>query len=238
MIEAIVCRSLDYKDSSKILYLYTESGTKSVVARGVKKLKSINRFLSQVPNVILYEPTKGSFPTLKEGELKEEFPNIELDIESYTFVSHILELTVSVIDEENDHVKMFDFLKRLLRLFNKQFDPEILSFIFELKLLHFLGYGLRFNQCSICGETDFLVYSIRYGGVVCKKHLEPLEEHFDEVIYQKIKQLYYMDINQLKTVEISRNERIMIRHILDITYSDYISFQSKSRSIIKQIKKY
>ena len=114
MIEAIVCKSLDYKDSSKILYLYTNEGVKSVVARGVKKLNSINRFLSQVPNVIKYEATKGSFPTLKEGELVDEFENIELDLETYAFVSHILELTVSVIDEENDHEKMFGFLKRIL----------------------------------------------------------------------------------------------------------------------------
>lgn len=238
MIEAIVCRSLDYKDSSKILYLYTESGTKSVVARGVKKLKSINRFLSQVPNVIKYDSTRGSFPTLKEGELLEEFPNIELDIESYTFVSHVLELVATVIDEENDHVKMFDFLKRLLRLFNQNIDPELLSFIFELKLLHFLGYGLRFQKCSICEETRNLVYSIRYGGVICKRHLEPLEETFDEHIYSKINALYVMDINHLQEINLSQNERIMIRHIIDTTYSDYISYTTKSRSIIKQIKKY
>ncbi len=238
MIEAIVCRSLDYKDSSKILYLYTESGTMSVIARGVKKLKSINRFLSQVPNVILFDKTKGQFPTLKEGELKQEFPNIELDIESFTFVSHILELTVNVIDQENDHPKMYDFLKRLLSKFNEGFDPEILSFIFELKLLHFLGNGIRFKSCSICDENRNLVYSIRYGGVVCKRHLEPLEEHFDEAIYQKIFSLYYMDINHFKQPDLSKNERIMIRHIIDTTYTDYISYRTKSRGIIKQIKKY
>ena len=238
MIEAIVCKSLDYKDSSKILYLYTEKGTMSVIARGVKKLQSINRFLSQVPNVIKFTPTRGDFPSLKEGELVKEFSNIELDIESYTFVSHILELVSAIIDENNDHPKMYQFLKRLLTLFDQQFDPEILSFIFELKLLHFLGYGLRFSGCSLCEENDNLVYSIRNGGLICRKHLEPLEEHFDSDIYMKINELYRMDISDLKTFEFTKNERIMIRHIIDVTYSDFTGYQSKSRSIIKQIKKY
>ncbi len=238
MIEAIVCKSLDYKDSSKILYLYTEKGTMSIIARGVKKLQSINRFLSQVPNIIKFTPTRGDFPSLKEGELVKEFPNIQLDIESYTFTSHVLELVSATIDEENDHPKMFKFLKKLLTLFDQQFDPEILSFIFELKLLHFLGYGLRFKGCNICEENLNLVYSIRSGGLICRKHLEPFEEHFDSEIYSKIKDLYYMDISNLTVVELSRNQRIMIRHILDVTYSDFISYQSKSRSIIKQIKKY
>ena len=238
MIEAIVCKSLDYKDSSKILYLYTENGTMSVIARGVKKLQSINRFLSQVPNIIKFTPTRGEFPSLKEGELVKEFPNIELDIESYTFVSHILELVSSTIDEENDHPKMFQFLKRLLTLFDQQFDPEILSFIFELKLLHFLGYGLRFSGCGVCEEKNNLVYSIRSGGLICPKHLETFEEHFDKDIYMKINELYRMDISDLKVLDYSRNQRIMIRHIIDVTYSDFIGYQSKSRAIIKQIKKY
>ena len=40
VMEAIVLNSIEYKDSSKILNLYTENGHKSVIAHGVKKLNS------------------------------------------------------------------------------------------------------------------------------------------------------------------------------------------------------
>ena len=237
-MEAIVCKVLDYKDSSKILYLYTEQGNKSIIARGVKKLNSINRYLSQVPNIISYEASKGTFPSLQEGHLMQEFGDIQLDIEKFTFVSHILELVINTIDEQSNHSKMYDFLKRLLYRIDKESDPEILSFIFELKLLSFLGYGIRFNGCNQCDEGINLVYSVRNGGLICRRHLEPLEEAYDLEITQKIKELYYMDINQYFEIPLSKNERIMIRHIIDVTFDDFIGYHSKSRTILKQIKKY
>ena len=67
--KAFVCKTLDYKDSSKILYVYTKNGNKSIIARGVKKMTSINRFLSQVGNLISFSKTRGELPTLKDGEL-------------------------------------------------------------------------------------------------------------------------------------------------------------------------
>ena len=145
---------------------------------------------------------------------------------------------INTIDEHSDHVKMYDFLKRLLTLIDKEKDPELLCFIFELKLLYFLGYGIRFTGCNQCDEDINLVYSIRNGGLICKRHLEPLEESFDLEITDKIKMLYYTDINEYQPLVLSKNERILMRHIIDVTFSDFIGYQSKSRSILKQIKKY
>jgi DNA repair protein RecO (recombination protein O) len=59
--KAFVLNSLDYKDSSRILYLYTEKGHISVIAHGVKKLNSINRFLSQNGNLIKLSISTPSF---------------------------------------------------------------------------------------------------------------------------------------------------------------------------------
>ena len=72
-VEGIVCRVLDYKDSSKILYIYTEFGQRSIIARGVKKLSSLNRNLSQVGNIISFENSNRELATLKEGELVHDF---------------------------------------------------------------------------------------------------------------------------------------------------------------------
>jgi DNA repair protein RecO (recombination protein O) len=159
-------------------------------------------------------------------------------LEAYTFVSHILELVIHTIDDQNDHPKMFDFLRRLLRLYQEDYDPELLSFIFELKLLYFLGYGLRFTGCSLCQENNHLVYHIGSGGLVCKSHLDAFTDSYEEDVYTLIKDLYYTDINDLKFPQIDKNKRIIIRHILDVTYADFVSYQSKSRQILKQIKKY
>ncbi len=237
-IEAVVLRSMDYKDSSKILYLYTPTGKMNVIARGVKKLNNVARHLSQNATLIQFEAKPGELPTMQEGKLLDDFANIKQDLERYTFVTHILELINHVIDEHNDHTKMYSFLVRLLRMFNNEIDPELLTFIFELKLLHFLGYGINFKSCNICAKQEDLVYHVSDGGLICRSHLKQNQECYEADIYLILKDLYYMDINQYNTIELSKNHRVMIRHIIDMTYEEFIGFTSKSREILKQIIKY
>ena len=236
--EAIVLKSLDYKDNSKILYLYTENGLKSIIAHGVKKMNNINRFLSQNGNLIKVSYSKGSFPSLKEGELLNDFPEIKKDILAYTYLNHIMELVNNTISEDSDHSKMFSFLKRMFSLFNESHDPEILSFIFELKLLYFLGYGLNFKQCNICNRKESLVFNIDNGGLICKEHLTMNQKYYEKDIFLLLSKMYYIDINIFEDIELTKNERIIVRHIIDQLFEQYVSFKTKSRNILLQIQKY
>ena len=236
--EAIVLRSLDYKDSSKILYLYSDEGLKSVIAHSVKKMNSINRFLSQNGTLIRLNYTKSDFPSLKEGELVNDYPNIKKDLVSYTYMNHLMELIGNTIPEDSDHVKLYSFIKRLFLLFDKGIDPEMLSFIFELKLLYFLGYGLNFRECNICSKKDDLVFSIDNGGLVCREHLTEKQTAYDASVYINIMKLYVIDINKTEIPVFEKNERVTIRHIIDVLYEDYVSYKTKSRGIIRQIQKY
>jgi DNA repair protein RecO (recombination protein O) len=236
--EAFVLQTLDYKDSSKILYLYTNKGHLSVVARGVKKMNSKNRFLAQNGNLISFEHTSGTLPTLKEANLIKDYEHTKSDLECYSFINHVLELVHHVIDEMSDHEKMFHFLERLFDLFERGYDPEILSFIFEMKLLYFVGYGINFTTCNQCEEPSDLVYHVSSGGLVCRRHLNDLNETFEEEVYTILKWLYYVNIDVINDIELGKNERIMIRHIIDMTYEEFISYKTKSREILKQILKY
>lgn len=236
-IEGIVCKVLDYKDTSKILYIYTKNGHKSIIARGVKKMTSLARNLAQVGNVISFEDSNKEMFTLKDGELINDFENIHFDLTTYTFVSHILELTYNGIDERSDHNKMYNFLDRLLQMINRNTDPEVLTFIFELKLLYFLGYGLNFKGCNQCESID-LVFSVSDGGLTCLNHKHPNSAYFDSDIYTKLKYLYYLDIDSFEPIDLSKNERILMRHILDLLYDEYVGLHTKSRNILKQIIKY
>jgi len=236
--EAIVLKSLDYKDSSKILYLYTKNGPLSIIAHGVKKMNSINRFLSQNGNLINVIFSKGSFPSLKEGELLNDYPEIKKDLLAYTYLNHIMELVNNTISEDSDHPKMFSFLKRLFVLFNANSDPEILSFIFELKLLYFLGYGLNFKGCNICGNKEFLVFNIDNGGLVCEEHLIVNQQSYDSDIFLLLSKLYYLNIDDFKIINLNKNDRMIIRHIIDQLFEQYVSFKTKSRNILLQLQKY
>jgi len=238
VMEAIVLNSIQYKDSSKILNLYTENGHKSVIAHGVKKLNSKNRFLSQNCTIISLNISDKKLPSLGEGELVNEFPNIKKDIYKYSYMSHILELVKNTISDESDHLKMYSFLKRLLQLVDNGFSADTASFIFELKLLHFLGYGLNFRMCNVCGKTENLEFHISSGGLTCREHLDENIHTYGSDVYLVLKALYYLDINKPITLEIDKTSKIIVRHIIDVLFDEFISFNTKSMKIIKQIEKY
>ncbi len=238
MFHAFVLNSLDYKDSSKILYLYTKTGQKSVIAHRVKKLNSINRFLSQNGTLIKLSTTKGDFPSLKEGELVDEFEHIKQDIIAYSYMNHIMELVRNVVDDHANHEKIFKFLYQLFKNMNAGADPEIISFIFELKLLYLVGYGLNFSKCNICEDNDNLVFNVSSGGLVCQKHLDYNQEGYGKEIYNLLSDLYFINLSEEELPNLTDNHKSMIRHIIDMLYDEFVSFKSKSLAIIKQIKKY
>lgn len=237
-IEGLVLKSIDYKDSSKIIYIYNKKGNHSMIAHSVKKMNSRNRFLSQPCNLIKYSHTLTKFPSLKEAEILRNYEYIKTDILSYSYVNHIFDLVRNTISEDLNHEKMYSFLKRLLELFEQKNDPELLTFIFELKLLFFLGNGLNFKACSVCSKKSDLVFSIDFGGLICRDHLDINQSYYNETTYKIMKYLYYLDIEDYDNIEITQNERVEIRHIINIIYDQYISYSSKSLKIIKQLQKY
>lgn len=236
--KAFVLNSLDYKDNSKILYLYTEKGHMSVLAHGVKKLNSINRFLSQNGNLISLSTSKGNFPSLREGQLINEYENIKRDIYKYTYMNHIMELVKNVISDDLNHEKMFMFLEKVFRKMDEGLESSVLSFIFELKLLHFIGYGLNFKGCNICSENDALVFNPSSGGLTCRKHLNFNDPAYEKDIYTLLHMLYIIDIEKMDLPEIDLPTKAIVRNIIDMLYDEFISFKTKSRDILKQIEKY
>jgi DNA repair protein RecO (recombination protein O) len=143
-----------------------------------------------------------------------------------------------VISDDLNHPKMFQFLEKLFSKLNQNEAPDILSFIFELKLLHFIGYGLNFTKCSICDDNENLRFSSTNGGLVCTKHLNFKDISYDADVYQILKILYYIDINKQNLPEIPNSLKAIIRNIIDMLYDEFVSFKTKSRKIIKQIEKY
>lgn len=238
IMEAIVLSSIEYKDSSKILNLYTRYGHKSVIAHGVKKLNSKNRFLSQHCTLIRANINDKKLPSLSEGELVDDFPTIKKDLYTYSYMSHILELVKNTISDESDHEKMYNFLKRLLRKVENGLSADIASFIFELKLLHFIGYGLNFRKCNTCGKTEDLEFHVSSGGLTCKEHLDENIHTYGSEVYLVLKELYYLDIDKPIKIDFDETSKVIVRHIIDVLFDEFISFKTKSMKIIKQIEKY
>ncbi len=236
LVDALVLHTIEYKDSSKIVYLYSEKGHASMIARGVKKMKSPMKVLTQIGTMVnVAWHTNRQLATFKEGTLIDEYPYIHQDILAFTCLSHILELVRLTIHDDADHIVMFGFLKKILKYMEDKEDPEILSFIFELKLLYFLGHGLHLKTCTMCGSDKNLIFHPLSGGVLCENHREDLDVYPKEII-DIISKMYYIDLSSEKMPDVKEIDKALIRRILDEMYDDFVGVKTKSREIYRQLK--
>ncbi|MEC9484372.1 MAG: DNA repair protein RecO [Candidatus Izemoplasma sp.] len=236
-IEGFVLQSIDYKDNHKILYLYSALGHHTLLAYNVKKMNNIQRFLSQRGSLIQYKIPEKPMAPLKDGELINAYDTIKEDPIAYTRMLHILELVRHVIDDHSNHEKMFHFIKKIFNHMNRQLDSELYQYIFELKLLHFIGYGLNFKACSICGKKTNLVFHPSSGGVICKQHVKDFSVSYPYDIYELLAHLYYIDVDHASPRNLTHKQRIQIKEIITLLYDEFVGFHTKSSKILEQMQK-
>lgn len=230
-IEGLVLKSIDYKESSKIVYIYTDEGLKSVLIHGANKIKSRKLNFSRVLNYVQIYGSGKNMLTFRDGDILEGFPKIANNLEKYTYSLHILELVYSFSNHEHNHEKLLGYL---LKVFNKisqteEYIPYLNSV--ELKLLYLLGVNPMFKHCVSCDRTDNLTFSIVEGGMCCPDHLlNPTRVNPDTL--DKLKFLYYFNIEENKMVDFDLDTLREIRNIIDKYYEYHLNTKTKSRKLL------
>jgi DNA repair protein RecO (recombination protein O) len=230
-VEGLILKQISYKESSKIIYVYTKTGLQSFMARGAKKIKS--PFLSATENlmhVLLYATGKG-LKTLTEVEVIHDYRQLKENLEKFTYVQHIMEITHFFSENEYDHEKLFGFLIKVLE--KVETNTKYIRFInmFELKFLYLLGVNPELHQCVSCGKLTDLVFTIKDGGLVCEDHRQGVPILNASVLHV-IKTLYYHDIKNNLENKLDYETMIAIRRWLDDYYQYHLNFKSKSRQIL------
>ena len=139
-VEGIVVSAVDYKESSKILNIYTkELGIIGVMARGSKKIKST---LSGVSDKLTYgvfylEYKEGKLSNLLDVDIINNFKNIKKDILLMGYSLYLTDLVVQVVKNDNDKQIYADYIAALIKI-NDLYDPMVISNILELKMLNYL----------------------------------------------------------------------------------------------------
>jgi DNA repair protein RecO (recombination protein O) len=230
--EGIIIKTINYSDSSKILYLLTPSGMESLLAKGAKKTKSPIRHLTQTITKISYNKSRSaSLPTLLSGDIVDDFNEIKLDLESQTYTTHIFEL-IYRMSTEIDFQKLYEFTSKILTNITETKDPEFMSFVFELKYLYLLGLAPVFKACVECGNQERVGFDVIKGGMVCNEHLSRHSISESTVILALYK-LYFYQFDGIFDID-----RRQVRLALDSYYEHHLTFKSKSREILYNLLGY
>lgn len=235
-VEGIIINSKDYKDSSKIIDIFTkEYGIIGVIAKGCKSLKSnlrsVTDKLTYATFTIYYKKDKLSI--LSEASIINNFSNIKKDIEKISYASFLIDLTNQVY-KQSEEKNLYSLLISALIKINENFNPLIITNIIELKYLEYLGVMPNFNGCNICGSKSVVTLSSDKGGYVCSKcHTdEPISS--DKAI--KLVRMYTLvDIDKISKLDISKDVVYEVNAFIDDYYDRYTGLYLKSKNFLKSL---
>lgn len=159
--EAIIFRSVDYQESSKVVTMFTrEHGKIALLVRGVKKPKSKFSGLIEIGNildVVYYYKSSRSVQILSEASYAEKNKNLRADFKKMATMTSAVELISQLLHENEVNEPLFDFTKTMLGWLNSAeiHPPKIFPYL-QIRLAELTGIGLQLDFAKPEGETNYL----------------------------------------------------------------------------------
>lgn len=210
--EGIVLKSFEFKESSKIIRIFTkELGIISVVVQGAKRPKSKKHNLVSVyaKNLFVLKKLKNMY-VLLDGDVLDLHLSIRKNIKSIYFFQLILDLINQNLPEGEVSFVLYNLTDRYSKLIFGQNLVRVLN-SFLIKFVSIIGYEPCLNKCVKCGDDRFknVEFSFDLGGIICQNCLNSFgyaiarEEHIYiyDLLYKKIKEIenkeYRIDENRI-----------------------------------------
>jgi DNA repair protein RecO (recombination protein O) len=232
-----ILKRMDYKESSKLMFLYTETGKKSVLVRGANRLSSPFLSITEVLSLVEITSHGKNLETVQELDVIASYDKIKQDLIKYTYCLHMFEILYQVSEAEYDHTKLFRFLSRLLPKIDEEADFIPYCLMFESKLLFLLGLQPEFVQCVVCGSTRDTRFVISEGGMCCPDHC-PAEKSYEPGVIAKWYRLYAYNLDQPSGWELRSEDIVAMRLILDEYYAYHLGIETTSRKVLRDLLGY
>jgi DNA repair protein RecO (recombination protein O) len=239
-VEGIIIRTNDYGESNKIITLYSkEMGKVAVMARGAKKPKSRLSSISQIFTYGQFLIQKGSgLGVLNQGEIISTYKYIRSDIFKTAYAAYMIELLDKLTEDGKPSVSLFSFLHTTLTHLNNGVDPDVLLYIFELRMLRIAGISPEVNCCTNCNATEGeFSFSIEEGGFLCHRcvHIDPYHIRMSTATARIIRLLYLVDIHRLGKISLKEGTKQNLKIIISAYFEKYSGIHLKSKKFLDQM---
>ena len=235
-VEGIVVSNTSYKESSKIINIFTsEYGIIGCISKGCKNLKSKLRLPSEkfAYGVFHLYYKENGLSTLIDGDIKNYFFNIKNDIIKISYLSYLIELAVHTY-KESENNEVYNLLISSILKIEDNLNPRIITNILEIQYLNYLGINLNLDECVSCGSSKVVTLSMNKGGYVCSNCREN-EELIDEKVLKLLRLYQYVDISKISNLDIDENNSKIINKLIDEYYDLYSGLRTKSKKFLKEI---
>jgi len=196
--DALVLKSIEVGDNDRLLTLLTpENGRISVMAKGVKSIKSKTSAISQpfiYGNYEIYR--KFDMNWLRGGSLIEYFPGIRENIEGLSLATYLSDVASEITGEFVPCVDILRMTLNTLYAMSKKIRPlNQLKAVYEWRAAGYAGYMPNINKCYRCGcQSCELVYlDVMNGRIICSDCLhklgqtpqKPVDMIYDDAEYER-----------------------------------------------------
>ena len=174
IVNGIVLKAVDYKDSDKIITLFTvEKGIIIAGAKGVKKAGAKLKFAVEPFCFAEYVLAKKSNRyTVISAQYIDSFYNLRTDLKKYYLSGATGEVMLASLKEGDADANMFSVFMDSIKNINYA-DGEKLTFIkFLLRLFKIAGYGIESENCAFCGKkiSGRVFFNFQNANFSCEEH--------------------------------------------------------------------
>ncbi len=170
-VNAIVIKTVDYKDNDKILTLYSlEYGKITATIKGVKKSGAKLKFASEPFCFCEYIlAVKGDRYTVINASHIDTFYNLRLDLKKYYSVAVVGEFVNKLIEDGICDEYFFDLLINTVKNICYQNSELFYLCNFLIQTIKILGYGITDYNCFKCGEeiSNRVFFSFKNAEFAC-----------------------------------------------------------------------
>ncbi len=172
---ALLLRSIDYRDSDRIVTLLTEDfGKVSAIARGARK--SQRRFGGALqPYVVMraeYRLGRGDLAHLERVSVDRSFLNLLRNLEGIGAAGAALAVVRERLPEHEPEPAVFAMTTRCLEALDAGAPTQEAAMTLHLQVLAELGFAPTLDRCVHCGKVPAPGRSASFdagrGGIVCR----------------------------------------------------------------------
>lgn len=232
--KGIILKEVNVGEADKILTIFSKSkGKISGSAKGARRPKSRLIAGTQLFCYSEFVLFKGKdMYSINSCDVIEPFYEIREDLVKLTYAAHINEIIIDIVQEEQPSSKVLQlFLNSLYMLAKTDKSPQLITRVFEIRLMSILGYAPYVMGCLKCGREDFkdFYFSFEHCGFLCKQCIENdryalrLSEgaaraiHY--IVYSNIKNVFNFEVSNPILLELEKVSKRYMKDRLDKEYN-------------------
>jgi len=205
--DGLILKRSNFGEADRVITTLTNRfGKISLIARGVRRIKSRRAGNVEVLNLVKLHLFKAKSYTLTEAESIETFPKLKENLVLSTVGFHIIELVDRLVPIEQKNARLFDLTVAVLKILEES-PRQIFIRAFEVKLLGILGFWGR-------GAVRDLDYDLQY--------------LLSELANSSWEEIEKMEINQAQAMALEKFLRYYTEKILEAPL--------KSASVMEKLK--